>query len=162
MHRERRLRADPVRSTEETWSALIEFMAAAMPSVATSEMRLELAAVTNHVRYLIQTEKLVEQPLTLVAGSLTCDIFLMHGAEAIAEEDGDVPVGAKNATDWMLFLPVPHGAPFTASDIEGLSLAHVKAAEAVKKAEVAALALAAAGSAFIDADELRKAAKSNG
>jgi hypothetical protein len=118
VRRRRDIPADPARTSAETAEAIADLIAAAVPAAD----RAELAGAANALRpflgYLIPGEHLTREPLTLVADKLACDIFTLHGEDAVGAEDPDTPPGAASATSWVLYVPVPDGAPFTDREIE--------------------------------------------
>lgn len=157
MYRERRVPADPVRSTPETITAIADLIVAALPSVYGQEVHEALAAIHAPMRFLVGTETTAATPLTLLASSLICDIFTVHGEDALAADQPTVPLGAAHAADWLLFVPVPDGAPYGAEDL-GAAGRHVQpgpAPEALRKAAEDGHD----GATLVDAEALRKATK---
>src|SRR4051812_40222632 len=116
MRRRRIVPADPKRSTGETWAAIVSLIASSLPAVPEVDVQRELSRIAPNTHYLIGGEHLIESPLTLVAGPLACDVFTVHGAAALTTDDPEPASGASTEAEWVVYVPVPDGAPFTASD----------------------------------------------
>jgi hypothetical protein len=137
MERTRYVPADPVRSISETIAAITDLLVGALPSVDEEHVRGAIGAIHSPIRFLVGTETTVTMPLTVVAGVLKCDIFTVHGESALEAEMPSVPLGAADATDWVLYVPVPQGAPFTSGDLAagGTNIKAGPAPEAVRRAK---------------------------
>jgi hypothetical protein len=118
VRRRRDIHADPARTSAETAEAIADLIAAALPAANGVELSGAANALHPFLSYLIPGEHLTREPLTLVADKLACDIFTLHGEDAVVAEDPDTPPGAASATSWSLYVPVPDGAPFTDKEIE--------------------------------------------
>jgi hypothetical protein len=121
VRRKRHIAADPERSTTETVDAIRDLLSDALPSVAQAEVDATFANLRQFVAYLIPGEHLARDPLTLVAGTLACDIFTVHGEDAVGAEDASAPPGGANETSWQVYVPVPAGAPFTDAEVKAAS-----------------------------------------
>lgn len=114
MKRQRHVAADPARTTAQTYDAIATLIVDALPRAV--GVRDELARGRSFISYLISTEAMAEGPLVLLAGDkLDCDIFTVHGMDALSAEPASAPPGGARSTDWTLCIPVPIGAPFEAS-----------------------------------------------
>ena len=153
MRRRRDVPADPVHSTGETVDAINSLLAGALPAVARSEITAATDALREFAAFLVPGEHLTREPITLVAGSLACDIHTKHGEDAVGVENPVPPPGAAQEAEWTLYVPVPVGAPFAGKDVEGAN-PHFRAGAA--PADAGAAAKAAVGLAdLVDADALR-------
>ena len=148
--------ADPVRTTAETVEAIGELIGGALPAADSACIADAVEALRPFAAYLLPGEHLASTPATLVAGSLTCDIFTVHGEDATEAEEPNSPPGATGETEWTLYLPAPAGAPFEADDIDAAD-PHFSPgpapAEATAKSVDAFISLAD----LVDADALRAA-----
>ena len=108
---------------------IADLIAAAVPTADSAELASAANALRPFLGYLIPGEHLTREPLTLVADKLVCDIFTVHGEDAVGAEDPDAPPGAASATSWSLYVPAPDGAPFTDREIEAANQ-HLRAGPA--------------------------------
>jgi hypothetical protein len=120
MRRSRHVPADPVRSTSETWVAIRDLIDDGLASVGSAEIGAAFDATRRVGGYLVRSETLADEPLTVVAGNAAWDIYTLHGERATGAEDATTPPGATGETTWTMYLPVPPGAPFDAAEITGL------------------------------------------
>jgi hypothetical protein len=118
VRRSRYIAADPERTTAETVEAIGDLMAGSLPAADKSAIGLATESLRAFASYLVPGEHLTTRPLTLVAGSLACDVFTLHGEDAVGVEDPAPPPGAASETSWTLYVPIPPQAPFAAGDVE--------------------------------------------
>jgi hypothetical protein len=155
MRRSRHVPADPVRSTSETWEAIRELIDEGLGSVKAAEIESAFTDARKVGSYLVRSETLAEEPLTVVAGSAAWDIYTLHGEKAArAEEPGALP-GAAGEAGWTMYLPVPSGAPFDAAEISGLH-ARIEAGPAPAEAGLTKAAEPVRLSDLVDLDGLRR------
>jgi hypothetical protein len=156
MRRSRYVPADPARTSAATVEAIGELVAGALPAAGSAGIATAIEALRPFAAYLIPGEHLASMPATLVAGSLTCDIYTLHGEDATEAEEPNAPPGAAGETEWTLYVPAPSGAPFEAKDIEAAD-PHFSPgpapADAATKSSEASVSLAD----LVDADALRAA-----
>ncbi|MEA2359853.1 MAG: hypothetical protein QOI62_3113 [Solirubrobacteraceae bacterium] len=155
MRRSRYVPADPVRSTGETWEAICELVDGGLASVDAAEIESAFDAARRVGSYLVRSETLAEDPLTIVAGSAAWDIYTLHGEKAIGAEEPATPPGAGSEAEWTMYLPAPSGAPFDAAEISGLH-ARIETGPAPAGAGVAKAAESARLADLVDLDALRQ------
>lgn len=155
MRRSRHVPADPVRSTAETWNAIRELVDEGLVSVEVAEIESAFESARGVGAYLVRSETLAEEPLTVVAGSAAWDIYTLHGERAVGAEDPAAPPGAADDTEWTMYLPVPSTAPFDAAHISGLH-ARIAPGPAPAGAGVAKASESTRLSDLVDLDALRE------
>jgi hypothetical protein len=155
MRRSRYVPADPVRSTGETWKAICELIEEGLASVDAAEIESAFDAARRVGSYLVRSETLAEEPLTLVADKAAWDIYTLHGEKAVGAEEPAKLLGAAHEAEWTMYLPVPSGAPFDVAEITSLH-ARIEAGPAPAGAGVAATAESARLSELVDLDALRQ------
>jgi hypothetical protein len=156
MRRRRDIPADPVKSTSETVAALGELLRDTLPSADSAQIVTATEALESFAFYLVPGEHLSREPATLVAGTLACDFYTLHGEDALGAEEPAAPPGATKETEWELFLPVPAGAPFEAADLEAAH-PHFRAGPAPESAGAAAAREAISLADLVDPQALRLA-----
>lgn len=156
MRRRRDIPADPVKSTSETVAALGELLQGALPAVDVTQISAATDAFESFAFYLVPGEHLSREPATLVAGTLACDFYTLHGEDALGAEEPGAPPGAAQESDWELFLPVPVGAPFEADDLEAAD-PHFRAGPAPASAGAAAATESVSLADLVDPQALRAA-----
>jgi hypothetical protein len=155
--RQRSIAADPARTTAEAYEALVQLIVDALPRAI--GVRDDLARGRPFITYLIRTEATAETPLVLLADeNLDCELFTLHGMDALSAEPAIAPPGGAHATDWTLCIPVPTGAPFDASDVNSASTHFATDRPRAKPRAPRSEAVTTLGS-LVDADELRKAVR---
>lgn len=156
MRRRRDIPADPVKSTSETVAALGELLRGALPSADTTQISAATEAFESFAFYLVPGEHLSREPATLVAGTLACDFYTLHGEDALGAEEPVPPPGAAQESDWELFLPIPEGAPFEAADLEAAD-PHFRPGAAPEDAGAVAAKGAVSLAGLVDPETLRAA-----
>lgn len=157
MKRQRHVAADPARNTAQTYDTIAELIVGALPRA--TAVADELARGRSFLTYLISTEATAEEPLVLRADdTLDCDIFTVHGMDALSAEGATSPPGGARSTDWTLCIPVPAGAPFDAADVTAAS-SHFVVKRAAKKASPARATVTGGLASLVDPNELRKAVR---
>jgi hypothetical protein len=134
VRRRRDIPADPTRTSAETAEAIADLIASALPAADMAGLAGAANAIRPFLGYLIPGEHLTREPLTLVADKLACDIYTLHGEDAVGAEDPDSPPGAASATTWSLYIPVPDGAPFTDKEVDAAD-PHLRAGPAGDSAD---------------------------
>jgi hypothetical protein len=155
MRRSRYVPADPARSTGETWDAIRALIDEGLASVDVAEIEFAFEAARGMGSYLVRSETLAQEPLTVVAGSAAWDIYTLHGEKAVGAEEPTTPPGAAGEAEWTMYLPVPSGAPFDAAEICGLH-ERIEAGPAPDGAGGAKAAEATRLSDLVDLDALRQ------
>lgn len=111
MLRTRQIAASPVRSASATWAVIADLIAdtvAASPVLSRTEAEDALHAASAVGRVLIAAGHLDRSPITLVAGTVHCEITTVSGTAALAHEENLLPVpGASGAQDFTVYLPSP-------------------------------------------------------
>lgn len=156
MRRRRDIPADPVKSTSETVAALGELLQGTLPSADSAQIVTATNALESFAFYLVPGEHLSREPATLVAGTLACDFYTLHGEDALEAEEPASPPGAAKETEWELFLPVPVGAPFEVADLEAAD-PHFRAGPAPENAGAVAARKAVSLADLVDPQALRAA-----
>lgn len=111
MLRRRTIAAAPQRSASATWQVISELVTETVAvSSALSRADAEQAMLTAAPagRALVAGGHLDQRPVTLVAGSVHCEITTVSGEQALHLEENRNPVpGAAGATEFTVYLPAP-------------------------------------------------------
>lgn len=156
MRRRRDIPADPVKTTSETVAALGELLQGTLPNADSAQIAAATEALESFAFYLVPGEHLSREPATLIAGTLACDFYTLHGEDALGAEEPAPPPGAAQESEWELFLPVPAGAPFEAADVENAD-PHFVAGPAPESAGAATAREAVSLADLVDPQALRAA-----
>lgn len=91
----------PVRSGEETWTAIIDLLTAADSTEPDQLVRAE-----SIMAALLSEEYYAEHPLTVVGESHRVVIYMSYGSDAITADIDLAPLGWNpTAGDWQMFIP---------------------------------------------------------
>lgn len=156
MRRRRDIPADPVKSTSETIAAMGDLLRSTLPSVDSEQVVTATEALESFAFYLVPGEHLSREPATLIAGTLACDFYTLHGEDALGAEEPAPPPGAAKESEWELFIPIPADAPFNAADVEAAD-PHFRAGSAPESAGAAEAKKAVSLADLVDPEALRAA-----
>lgn len=99
----RRVAAIPVRTSTQTWHAVVELLARVNSPAAS-----ELLAITNVAAILISEEYTAQAPIVVSGGDgPRVRIYTVHGTDAIHALDDELPLASfpTDGTSWSVSLP---------------------------------------------------------
>jgi hypothetical protein len=156
VRRTRQVAASPVRSASGTWSVIADLVAdtLAQSSALSRDEAVQVMSVAEAVgRVLIAAGHLHKHPITLVAGSVHCEITTVSGTTALTLDENLNPVpGAAGADDFTIHLPSP--APLQ-EQVKAAADRHARLSDAAPPAPETK---AATSGPLIDREALRRAA----
>lgn len=159
MLRSREVAAAPVRSASETWTVIATLVADTIErssSLTRAEAEHAVQAAAPVGRMLVAAGHLDRHPLTLIAGTVHCQITTVSGTAALTLQENLNPIpGATSAEDFTLYLPTP---PPLECLVQAAADGHRRlSADSPPKAPQPTQAAAGSGP-LIDRDALRRAA----
>lgn len=155
MRRARQVAASPVRSASGVWAVIADLVAdtvAQSSALSRDEAVQAMSAAEAVGRMLIAGGHLHKHPVTLVAGTVHCEITTVSGTTALTLEENLNPVpGAAGADDFTIYLPSP--APLQ-EQVKAAADGHARLSDAAPPAPETK---AAASGPLIDREALRRA-----
>lgn len=155
MMRYRTIVASPLRSATATWQVITDLVADTIeksPSLSRDDAERAMAVAVPVGRMLVAGGHLDRCPVTLIAGTVHCEITTISGTAALnAEENLNAISGAATASTYTIYLPAPE--PLQAAVAVAVSgHAHLSNAE-----PPLARTHTAGATPLIDTEALRKA-----
>lgn len=114
MHRTRTIAGTPVRSAAQAWAvikALLSDTLERSSEVPDGSVSTALTPLDGLATSIAAAGAAAGTPLTLIAGDLHLDLYIVRGDDAFTVEENlsPVPGGASSPRDWSLYVePPPH------------------------------------------------------
>lgn len=114
MHRTRTIAGTPVRSAAQAWSVVKTLLSDTLErssEVPAGSVSTALTPLDGLAASIAAAGATADTPLTLIAGDLHLDLYIVRGDDAFTVEENlsPVPGGASSPRDWTLYVqPPPH------------------------------------------------------